>query len=125
MQKSRDAISIATSLDRIAARKLEAGATDTAATVAHGAAAIRLVHRRFVDEYKRAELLVRENASLRTRLAALQAENTQLKSDVLALQAVAGRPERVVAQTVERDSNQEIRRVTYAYENEKQRIGFA
>jgi len=125
MQKSRDAISIAKSLDRIAARNLEAGATDSGGTVAHGAAAIRLVHRRFVDEYKRAELLVRENASLRTRLAALQAENTQLKSDVLALQAVAARPERVIAQTVERDAQQEIKRVLYSYADERKPIGFA
>jgi len=125
MQKSRDALKIATSLDRIAARNLEAGATDTAGTVAHGAAAIRLVHKRYLDEFQRAARLANENSVLRARLADLQAQITQARSDIRALEAIAGRPERVIAQTVERDAQQEIRRVLYSYADERRPIGFA
>jgi predicted nucleic acid-binding Zn-ribbon protein len=102
------------------------GILSDAEAIELGAAAIDATHAAYAREFARAERLARELVTLRTRIAELQAENTQLRSDCRALEAVSGqsRPS-ATEQVVETDQRGNIKRVTTRpLRAEKRSIGF-
>jgi uncharacterized protein (DUF3084 family) len=92
-----------------------------------GAVAIRTAVAEFRKAHQRAARLAQEAATLRVRLAELQAENTQLHADCRALEAVSGqsRPS-ATEQLVETDQRGHIKRITTRpIDNTRRPAGFA
>jgi hypothetical protein len=77
-------------------------------------------------QHRRAELALREVATLRTRLAELQSELTQARSDIRALEAIAARPAPLsTEQAIETDSRGNIKRITTRPLDDRRPVGFS
>jgi hypothetical protein len=93
-----------------------------------GARAIEAAIAAHARQFARAERLARELSAMLTKVAEVQAENVQLRSDNRALAAVAGRPEAVpTEQVVTVDSRGNLQRIVTKPLRDEARptIGFA
>jgi outer membrane murein-binding lipoprotein Lpp len=77
-------------------------------------------------QHRRAELALRDVATLRARVAELERDNVQLRADVRALEIVAQRPAPTsLEQTVETDARGNVRRVvSRPLDDSTRRAGF-
>jgi hypothetical protein len=92
-----------------------------------GARAIEAAIAAHDRQFARAERLARELSAMLTKVAELQAESVQLRSDNRALAAVAGRPEAVpTEQTVTLDRHGNLQKiVTRPIDDTRRPAGFA
>lgn len=87
---------------------------------------LRQTEAEHAKQYRRAEAALRRVSELQTRLATLQAELTEERANVRALEAVAARPAPIATeQHVEVDSRGNVKRVVSRPLNESRPIGFA
>ena len=118
---------LARELDRLAEadRQREPHAND-AALLEWAARALRQAAAEHAQQFRRAEAALRRISNLQTRIAALQAELTEARSNIRALEAVAARPAPIATeQHVEVDQRGNVKRVVSRPLPESRPIGFA
>jgi uncharacterized small protein (DUF1192 family) len=126
MSKTMTLRQLADRLDRLAeADKANPGGGDSE-LLSWAARGLRQAEQAHAAEFRRAEAALRRVSELQTRIATLQAELTEERANVRALEAVAARPAPIATeQHVEVDSRGSVRRVTTRPLDDRRPVGFS